>query len=116
MSALLSDLVQKRRDDAIAYAEYLEQIADLVRSVKTGHGGSYPEQINTPGKKALYDNLDKDEDLTLKVDRAVRDNAELNFRGNKMKERKLSRAVQEGLPPPYSPDTIIDIIRAHDEY
>lgn len=116
MSALLSDLVQKRRDDAIAYAEYLEQIAALVRSAKTGHGGSYPEHINTPGKKALYDNLDKDEALALKVDQAVRDSAELNFRGNKMKERKLRRAVQEVLSTTYSPDSIIDIVRAHDEY
>jgi type I restriction enzyme R subunit len=116
MSELLTDLVRKRRDDAIAYAEYLERIAELVRSVKAGHGGGYPPSINSPGKKALYDNLDQDEALTQAVDKAIRDNAEVNFRGNRMKERKLHRAVEAVLNDTGLTDPIIEIIRSHDEY
>jgi type I restriction enzyme R subunit len=116
MSELLTDLVRKRRDDAIAYAKYLERIAELVRSVKAGHGGGYPPSINSPGKKALYDNLDQDEALTQAVDKAIRDNAEVNFRGNRMKERKLHRAVEAVLNDTGLTDPIIEIIRFHDEY
>lgn len=116
MSELLNDLVQQRRDDAIAYAEYLEKIAELVRSVKAGHGGDYPASINSPGRKALYDNLGHDEALAQKVDKAIRDNAEVNFRGNRIKERKLQRAVAAILSDIDLTDRIIEIIRSHDEY
>ena len=116
MSELLNDLVQQRRDDAIAYAEYLEKIAELVRSVKAGHGGDYPASINSQGRKALYDNLGQDEALAQKVDKAIRDNAEVNFRGNRIKERKLHRAVAAILSDIDLTDRIIEIIRSHDEY
>lgn len=75
MSELLSDLIRRRRDQALAYADYLEQIAALVRDVKAGHGKSYPPGLDTPGRKALYDNLGDDLDLTIAVDKAIRDTA-----------------------------------------
>ncbi len=33
---------------------------------------AYPKALNTPGKRALYDNLGKDEALALAVDSSVR--------------------------------------------
>ena len=116
MSELLTDLVQKRRDDAIAYAEYLEKIADLVRSVKAGHGGEYPSSLASSGKKALYDNLDQDEEKTLSIDQAVRETAQTGWRGNKMKERMLRRKLAEFLDSNETIDRILEIIRSHDEY
>lgn len=64
MSELLADLVRQRQDDAIAYAEYLERIAELVRQAKQGHAATYPNGIVTPGQKALYDNMDKGPSFT----------------------------------------------------
>jgi type I restriction enzyme R subunit len=116
MSGLLTDLVQKRRDDAIAYAEYLEKIAELVRSVKAGHGGDYPKSISSPGRKALFDNLGQDEGHTLTVDQLIRDNAQSGWRGNRMKERMLRKKLSEVLEGEEAIDLIIGIIRSHDEY
>lgn len=116
MSELLTDLVKKRRDDAIAYAEYLEKIAELVRAVKAGHGSEYPSTMTTTGRKALYDNLGQDEAATMAVDEAIRSTAQTGWRGNKMKERMLRRKLLEILDTEDAVDNIIEIIRSHDEY
>jgi type I restriction enzyme R subunit len=116
MSELLTDLVKKRKDDALAYAEYLEKIAELVRAVKAGHGGEYPSTMTSPGRKALYDNLGQDETATVAVDEAIRSTAQTGWRGNRMKERMLRRKLQEILDTEEAVDSIIEIIRSHDEY
>jgi type I restriction enzyme R subunit len=116
MSELLTDLVKKRKDDALAYAEYLEKIAELIRAVKAGHGGEYPPTMTSPGRKALYDNLGRDESTTLAVDEAIRSTAQTGWRGNKMKERMLRRRLIEILDSDETVDNIIEIIRSQDEY
>lgn len=116
MSALLTDLVKKRKDDALAYAEYLEKIAELVRAVKAGHGEEYPATMTSPGRKALYDNLGQDEATTLAVDEAIRSTAQSEWRGNRMKERMLRRRLLEILDTEDAVDGIIELIRSHDEY
>ncbi len=116
MSELLSDLVKKRHDDAIDYAEYLEKIAELVRLAKEGHGAEYPAALRSAGQKALFDNLDGNEDLALQVDAAVRETAQDGWRGNRMKERMLERRLADLLKDPDVRERIIDIIRSHDEY
>lgn len=116
MSALLTDLTNKRRDDAISYAEYLQEIAELVRAVKAGYGAQYPTTMTSPGRKALYDNLGQNETLTLAVDASIRNTAQAGWRGNKMKERMLQRGLLQILDTDEAVDTVIDIIRSHDEY
>jgi len=116
MSELLTDLVQKRRDDAIAYAEYLEQIAALVRTARAGHGTAYPSGIDTPGRKALYDNMGQDDALTFRVDQLIRETAQTGWRENRMKERMLRRKLGEALRDEEAIDLVIEIIRSHDEY
>ncbi|MCW3783218.1 type I restriction endonuclease subunit R [Defluviimonas salinarum] len=116
MSELLTDLIRQRRDDAIAYAEYLERIAALVRDAKAGHGKTYPSSVDTPGRKALFDNLDGDEDLVMKVDGAVRDTAPHGWRGNGMKERKLRRCLEAVLVSPETVERILELLHQHHEY
>lgn len=116
MSELLTDLAKKRKDDAIAYAEYLERIAELVRAVKAGHGSEYPSSMTTPGRKALYDNLGQDEAATMAVNEAIRGTAQTGWRGNKMKERMLRRKLLQIFGSEDAVDSIIEIIRSHDQY
>lgn len=116
MSELLNDLVRQRRDEAVAYAEYLDKIADLVRQVKKGHGVEYPNSISTPGKKALYDNLASDKSLALAVDEAIRQTAQQGWRGNKMKERMLRRKLSELIEDEGDLDRVFDVIKAQHEY
>lgn len=116
MSELLTDLIKKRKDDALTYAEYLEKIAELVRAVKAGHGGDCPATINTPGRKALYDNLGRDEARAQSTDQAIRKIAQIGWRGNKMKERMIRRKLSEILEDEDAIEQLTAIIRAHDEY
>ncbi len=116
MSELLTDLVRQRREEAIEYAEYLERIAALVRDVKAGHGKEYPASIRSAGLKALYDNLDNDEAMALKVDCAVRETAPFGWRGNAMKERKVRRCLTQVLDDPDAVERIFEILKNQSEY
>lgn len=116
MSELLTDLIRQRRDEAIAYAEYLERIAALVRDAKAGHGNEYPGTIDSAGRKALYDNLEGDEAMALEVDKAVRETAPFGWRGNAMKERKVRRCLEQILDDPETVERIFEILKNQSEY
>jgi type I restriction enzyme R subunit len=57
MSALLDELIAARKAEAIAYEEYLRQIAELVKKIGVGHADDTPAELTTPGRRALYNNL-----------------------------------------------------------
>lgn len=116
MSELLTDLIRQRREEAIEYAEYLERIAAMVRDAKAGHGKAYPASIKSSGLKALFDNLDADEVMALKVDRAVRETAPFGWRGNAMKERKVRRCLEHILDDPDTVERIFEILKNQSEY
>jgi len=98
MSALLDALITERRSQAIDYQEYLRKLVALTREVKDpAAGGSYPTAINTPGKRALFDNLGADEDLALLVDSAVRASRQDDWRSNAFKVKKVKNAIRTAL-------------------
>ncbi|MCX5835196.1 MAG: HsdR family type I site-specific deoxyribonuclease, partial [Deltaproteobacteria bacterium] len=66
MSALLDEIIAARKAEAVKYEEYLRRIAELVKRVETGQAEETPEELNTPGKRALYNNLKKPEKKTSK--------------------------------------------------
>jgi type I restriction enzyme, R subunit len=59
MSALLDEIIADRRSNAIAYEEYLKRIAALAKKVQAGVADDTPVQLDTPGKRALFNNLKK---------------------------------------------------------
>jgi type I restriction enzyme, R subunit len=65
MSELLNSLIEKRKQQAIEYQEYLEKIVDLTNKIKDPlKSKNYPEKIDTSAKRALYDNLNNNEELS----------------------------------------------------
>jgi type I restriction enzyme R subunit len=58
---------------------------------------SYPNSINTRAKQALYDNLDRDESLSVVLDEAVHYNKLDGWRDGGIKEKKLMLAVSPNL-------------------
>jgi type I restriction enzyme R subunit len=116
MSELLADLVKQRRDEAIAYAEYLERIADLVRQAKQGYSEAYPDGIRTPGQKALYDNLGNDRDAARAVDNALQASAPDGWRDNRMKERLVRRCIADALSGNFDAHVIFEVVKAQHEY
>jgi len=98
MSELLDALIEERRQQAIDYKEYLEKVKEL--SVKVVNAGGidptdYPATINSPGKKALYDNVGQDEVLVNKIDAAIRYTKKADWVGNRIKEREVAGAIHE---------------------
>jgi type I restriction enzyme R subunit len=57
MSALLDEIIAARRAKAIEYEEYLKRIAELAKKVAAGQAEDMPPSLDTPGKRALYNNL-----------------------------------------------------------
>src|SRR5277367_6516702 len=57
MSALLTEILADLKTLRIGYEEFLKRIAELAKQVQTGKGTDTPEKLNTPGKRALYNNL-----------------------------------------------------------
>jgi len=98
MSELLDALIEQRRKEVLDYQEYLRKIIDLTKKVTNPEvGGVYPKTINTASKRALYDNLGKDEVLALAVDEAVRSSRQDDWRGNPFKVKKVRNAIQASL-------------------
>jgi type I restriction enzyme R subunit len=118
MSELLEELIRKRKQEAAAYARYLKKLEKLARKVKRSEGQEkYPEELQSEGKKALYDNLGQDKELALAMDETVRYNAKDGWREqNPIKERMLRNAVKRTLPDETNIDGIMEIIRKQHEY
>ena len=96
MSELLDALIEQRRQQAISYQEYLEQVKQLAGQVKPGATqDNYPNSMDTQAKRSLYDNLGQDKALALRIDTAVRYTKKADWIGNKFKEREVARAVRE---------------------
>jgi type I restriction enzyme R subunit len=117
MSALLDALIKKRRIEAIEYAEYLKEIVELTKKIKTPSIYSgYPDSISTMGKRALYDNLDKNEDLALQVDREVLLNKEHGWIGHLIKEKKVRNAIRKVLDDEPLTNEIFEVVKLQKEY
>ena len=57
MSELLDALINQRKQEAIDYKVYLEKIVALTKRVSRPDSERYPLAINSPVRRALYDNL-----------------------------------------------------------
>jgi len=119
MSLLLDELIQERRRQTIDYKTYLEQIVKLAKQVaRPETEAKYPGMIDTPAKRAFYDNLDQLEDSMVKdsqgqykyhndsdsrakmaiaLDKAIRDVKKADWRGNQQKEREVEIAIKKVL-------------------
>jgi type I restriction enzyme R subunit len=118
MSELLDALVEKLRQEAIDYREYLKQVADLARKIADpNRGGDYPLAINSAGKRALYDFLLEDEGLVIEVDKAIRASAQDGWRANVHKTKKIRKAVKKILQgSAFEVDGLIELVKVNVEY
>jgi type I restriction enzyme R subunit len=141
MSALLNEILADLKAQRIDYEEFLKRIADLAKKVQTGKSDDTPEKLNTPGKRALYNNLmqkrgDLSSDklgegvhqygteaavralnLALQIDETVRRARQDAWRGNKAKENGVKSALLPLLGNDAAEvERIFLIIKAQTEY
>lgn len=121
ISDLLNQLLQAQKEGKMQYKELIEQLIEKIREVRSDTKLKYPKAIDTKGKRALYDNLGRDEALAVMVHNAVKQNARDGFRdtsGGGMKMKALRQAVKRVLPDVSVDklDEIMQIIIAQSEY
>ena len=96
MSKLLDALIEQRRKGVVSYKEYLEKIAKLTKdaTMPGGESASFPEGIKTAARRALYNNLDRDEALAQAMDAAIHGARMDGWRDNGMKTKKVRLAIK----------------------
>lgn len=98
MSDLLTELIKARKNNALNYKAYLERVVELSKKVKQpGSQSSYPASMSSPGRRSLFDNLNRQEDVALKVDQAIIEIKKSGWRGNKFKEKEIRFAIKSVL-------------------
>ena len=118
MSALLDEIIAARKAKTIEYEEYLKRIAELAKRVEAGHTDDTPAQLDTPGRRALYNNLGHNEELALAIDQTVKRVRPDDWRDNDGPKKKL---IKHALLPllnndPAEVERIFLIIKAQKEY
>ena len=111
MSELLDEIIADRKRKAIEYEEYLRRIAELAKSVQSGHAEDTPEVLKkSKALSAIYANLqpfakgqaaegkapyNKDQllELAQQIDATVHKAKQDGFRGHEGKERKIMGAL-----------------------
>jgi type I restriction enzyme R subunit len=116
MSALLDEVIAARRARAIEYEEYLKRIAELSRRVQAGHSEDTPEKLDTPGKRALWNNLGQDEALALKIDAVVRQVRPDGWRGVSPREQTIKAGLYGILQDVAEVERLFLVIKAQREY
>jgi type I restriction enzyme, R subunit len=117
MSALLGEIIADLRAARIDYEEFLKRIGELAKTVQAGKTDDTPKALDTPGKRALYNNLAQNEALALKIDETVRKVRPNGFRGNQAKENVIKKALFPLLANDRGEvERVFVIIKAQSEY
>ncbi len=139
MSTLLDELIASRHQQAIDYEAYLMRIAELASRVESGRAEETPAQLDTPGRRALYNNLkldrvgsvdldfsedsqhykgfqDKKLRLVMTIDETVRRVRPNGWRGVKAKENIIKGALFELLQDEDAVERLFLVIERQREY
>jgi type I restriction enzyme R subunit len=116
MSALLDEIIAARKARAMEYEEYLKRIAELAKRVEAGQAEETPKRVNTPGRRALYNNLNQNEELAIEIDAAVKQVRPDGWRGIQAREQVIKRALYEVLQDVAEVERIFLIIKQQKEY
>ncbi len=122
MSKILKDLIEKRKREVIDYEDYLKEIEKLTKLLLNRESVeySYPLSIkNSMAKRAIYDNLEGVEDreeVTNRIDEAIRKTKKDNWRGHSIKERQVKNAIRKILRDEELSEKIFEIVLKQGEY
>ena len=112
MSELLDALIRERKSLAIEYKKYLEKIVALTRQIKNPTTGKcYPETLDTPAKRALYDNLDENETLAQEINQGVCESMQDEWQYNPFKTKKVRFAIRDVLKDEERTTAILELVK-----
>lgn len=98
MSILLDELIKLRKEKTEEYEKYLDEIVALTRKIKKPNvNTTYPTSLTTNAKRALYDNLGKNEDLANTLDEKIMTTKKDSWRDYKMRLKQVRNAIKDVL-------------------
>jgi type I restriction enzyme R subunit len=77
---------------------------------------NFPVTINRPELKVLYNNLFKNEDLTIKLDENLKKKTPNNWRNILPKERMVKQAIYEIISDTSEVERVFEIIKNQENY
>ena len=139
MSTLLDEIIASRKARAIEYEEYLKRIAELAKAVEAGRGDDTPVTLDTPGKRAIYNNLSREGatrtgcaaesaasygsetanralGLALRIDEAIKRSRPDGWRGVQAREQVIKQVLYDILHDVAEVERIFLVIKAQREY
>ena len=122
MSTLLDALIVERKSEKLGYKAYLEKIIELTKRIKSQNDPDmkYPKNVNTSARRALYDNLDNNEQLALGVNEAVQAYKQDDWENNTFKTKRIKLAIKGALGEKDKDgkltERILDLVRHQTEY
>ncbi len=91
-------------------------MAELAKKVEAGQAEETPKTLNSPGRRALYNNLNQNEELALKIDEAVMQSRPDGWRGVQAREHVVKAALYGVLQDEGEVERIFPIIKQQTEY
>ena len=118
MSEVLEQLILDRKRGVIAYKQLLERYLELAKNVSAPEKNErYPESIRKSGAmRAFYDNFGEDEQLAIRLHKAVLSSKMGGFRNNPTKENRIKRALYQVLKNDETVERIYKIVVEQEEY
>jgi type I restriction enzyme R subunit len=117
MSTLLDELIKERKEELRNYKKYLARIVELSKKVKNpAKSATYPTSLNSNAKRALYDNLSQDEELTIALDAEIYHIKKDGWRGNIIKEREVKYAIRKHVDDDTEVDRVFELVKNQNEY
>ena len=121
MSILLDELIKLRKEKTDEYEKYLDEIVELTRKVKKpSEKSTYPTSLTTNAKRALYDNLGKNEALANTLDEKIMTTKKDSWRDYNMRTKAVKYAIREVLGEfkVKEPDAeyILEIVKNQQDY
>ncbi|MGB2552222.1 type I restriction endonuclease subunit R [Campylobacter sp. MOP51] len=118
LSQILDELIEQRKKGALEYEKYLKEVINLAKQLKTKDiDKAYPLEINSAGKRAIYDNFNQDVDWVERLDKAIKMHKPDGYIGNTMKERSLKNAIKQlSDEKSVNLDKLFELIKLQEDY
>ena len=118
MSEVLEQLILDRKRGVIAYKHLLERYLELAKNVTAPEENEhYPESVRKSGAmRAFYDNCGDDEQLAIRLHKAVMTSKMDGFRNNPVKETRIKRELYKILKDEDMVERLYKIVVEQEEY
>jgi len=116
MSNLLGQIIKERKSQALEYETYLLKIEDLAKKVQVGGDEEIPNKINTPELRALYNNMDQDEDKVITLNNELLKNIPDGWRDIIPREQRVKQVIFSIVNDESEVERLFQIIKQQNGY